>query len=144
MEDRARELWLAMSDLVLDNGRRREVADALGISFARARALRRVARRPLTMRELADALGTDPPNATVLVDDLEAQGIVRRTPHPTDRRAKLVEPTPKGRQLARRADEILATPPPGFAALSAPDLDALHAILGRISGGPAAPPDRPR
>jgi len=35
--DTAREVWLLMSDLVLDNERRRDVADALGISFGRAR-----------------------------------------------------------------------------------------------------------
>src|ERR1700750_2604770 len=85
----AREAWLLMSDLVLDHERRREVADALGISFGRARTVRRVARRPMSMRELATALGIDPPNATVVVDELEAMGLVRRTPHPTDRRAKV-------------------------------------------------------
>ncbi len=66
-----RELWLLMSDLVLDQGRRREVAEALGMSFGRTRAIRRVARRPISMGELAAALGIDPPNATVLVDDLD-------------------------------------------------------------------------
>jgi DNA-binding MarR family transcriptional regulator len=145
MDELARDVWLRMSDLVLDNGRRREVADALGISFARARALRRVARRPQTMRELATALGTDPPNLTVLVDDLEAQGLLRRRPHPTDRRAKLVETTPKGAELARRADAILATPPPGFDALSAEDLETLRALLERVSAAaPAGRPDRRR
>ena len=98
-----------MSDLVLDNERRREVSDALGISFGRARAVRRLARQPMSMGELAAALGIDPPNATVVVDDLEALGLVRRRPHPTDRRAKLVEATRKGKDMARRADAILAT-----------------------------------
>src|SRR5690242_10282488 len=100
----AREVWLLISDLVLDNQRRRQVSDAVGMSFGRARALRRLARRPMSMRELADALEIDPPNATVLVADLESQGLVRRRPHPTDGRAKVVEPTRKGKALARRAD----------------------------------------
>ena len=91
-----------MSDLVLDNGRRRQVSEALGMSFGRTRAIRRLARRPMPMGELAAMLGMDPPNVTVLVDDLEAQGLVRRRPHPTDRRAKLVEATRKGKALARR------------------------------------------
>jgi len=95
--DSAREVWLLMSDLVLDNMRRRPVAEALGMSFGRARALRRLARRPQSMRELATALGIDPPNATVVVDELERQGLVVRQPHPTDRRAKVVDATPKGR-----------------------------------------------
>src|SRR3954471_23176959 len=106
-EESAREVWLLMSDLVLDNERRRDVSEALGMSFGRARTIRRLARRPMSMGELAAALGIDPPNATVLVDDLEALGFVRRRPHPTDRRAKLVEATRKGKALARRADDIL-------------------------------------
>ncbi len=128
-----REAWLLMSDLVLDNERRREVSDALGMSFGRARTVRRLARRPMSMRELADALGIDPPNATVVVDDLESQGLVRRRPHPTDRRAKVVEPTRKGREMARRADAILGTPPPGLSALSPDDLEALRRILTSVS-----------
>lgn len=128
----SQEVWLLMSDLVLDNERRREVSEALGISFGRARTVRRVARRPMSMRELADALGVEPPNATVIVDDLESLGLVRRRPHPTDRRAKLVEATRKGKAMARRADTILATPPPGLVALGADDLDALRRILERV------------
>ena len=130
-EATAREVWLLMSDLVLDNERRREVSEALGMSFGRARTVRRLARRPMSMRELADALGIDPPNATVVVDDLEARGLVRRGPHPTDRRAKLVEATPEGKALARRADDILATPPDGLAALDANELETLRRLLSR-------------
>jgi DNA-binding MarR family transcriptional regulator len=130
-EDAAREVWLRMSDLVLDNERRREVADALGMSFGRARTVRRLARKPMSMGELAAALGIDPPNATTVVDDLEAMGLVRRRPHPTDGRAKLVEATRKGKALAQRANEILATPPAALSALSAEDLETLRRILER-------------
>lgn len=132
MSGEAREVWMRMSDLVLDNMRRREVSDALGMSFGRARAIRRLAREPLSMGELAAALGIDPPNATVLVDDLEDQGLVRRRAHPTDRRAKLVEATRRGKALARRADDILATPPASLGALGADDLAALRRILARL------------
>lgn len=131
-DDAAATAWLLMSDLVLDNERRRQVSDALGISFSRARAVRRLARQPLSMQELAAALGIDPPNATVLVDDLEAVGLVRRRPHPSDRRAKLVQATRKGKAMARKADEILATPPPALRRLGAADLDALVRILTTI------------
>jgi DNA-binding MarR family transcriptional regulator len=122
-----------MSDLVLDHDRRREVSDALGISFARARAIRRLARQPLSMSELAAALGIDAPNATVVVDDLESLGLAQRRPHPTDRRAKLVDVTRKGKQMARRADAILATPPPTLTALSREDLQALRQILESVA-----------
>ena len=127
----ARDAWLLMSDLVLDNQRRREVADAAGMSFGRVRALRRIAHRPRSMGELAAALEIDPPNATALVADLEALGLVQRRPHPTDGRAKVVEATRKGKQLARRADEILATPPPALSTLAEEDLETLRRILAR-------------
>jgi DNA-binding MarR family transcriptional regulator len=128
-EDPSREVWLLMSDLVLDNMRRRQVSDALGMSFGRARAVRRLAREPMSMGDLAAALGIDPANATAVVDELESQGLARRRPHPTDRRAKLVEATRKGKEKARRADAILATPPPGLSALGPDDLAALRRIL---------------
>ena len=132
-DDPARDVWLLMSDLVLDNTRRREVSDALGMSFGRTRAIRRLARRPMSMRELADAMGIDPPNASVLVTDLEAQGIVERRPHPTDGRAKVVEATAKGKALAHKADEILATPPAAVSALSPEELETLRDLLSRLA-----------
>jgi DNA-binding MarR family transcriptional regulator len=127
------EVWLLINDLVLDNDRRREVSETLGMSFGRARALRRIARGPMSMRELATALGIDPANATVVVDDLESLGLARRRPHPTDRRAKVVEATAKGQKLARQADQILGTPPPELIALGADDLEALRRILSRVT-----------
>jgi DNA-binding MarR family transcriptional regulator len=129
----AREAWLLMSDLVLDHQRRRRVSEAVGLSFSRARALRRLARRPMSMGELAAALGIDRPNATTLVDDLEARALVRRTPDPADRRAKVVDATRKGKALARRADDILAMPPSALRELDAEDLAALRRILERVS-----------
>lgn len=132
-EDLSREVWTLMSQLVLDNQRRRQVSEAVGLSFGRTRAVRRVAAAPMSMGDLAAVLGIDRPNATVLVDDLEAQGLVRRRPHPTDRRAKMVEATPKGKKLAKRANEILDTPPAALSALGADDLEALRRVLTSIA-----------
>lgn len=131
----ARETWTIMSDLVLDHERRREVSEAVGLSFARIRAVRRVARRPMSMKELAAALDVDPPNATAVVDELESLGLVRRRPHPADRRAKLVEATGKGKQVARKADEIMSIPPPGLTALSPDEMETLRQLLRRAAGG---------
>ncbi len=124
-----------MCELVLHNVRRREASEALGMSFGRIRALRRLAAAPMAMSELASALGIDAPYATVVVDDLESQGLVFRRPHPLDRRARMVEVTRKGRQLAARADGILGTPPPAFSALGAGDLEALAGVLAKIGTG---------
>src|SRR6202035_3620620 len=89
--DLARRAWRTMSDIVLDHDRKDAVSHALGLSFARVRALRRLAAHPLTLRELAERLAADPPYVTLIVDDLEERGLVQRMPHPKDRRAKLVQ-----------------------------------------------------
>jgi DNA-binding MarR family transcriptional regulator len=121
-----------MSDVVLDQRRSREVAEATGVSFGRMRAVRRLARRPMSMSELAQTLNIDKPNATTVVDDLEALGLVRRTPHPTDRRAKVVEATAEGARLAARADEILGHPPEALIELGRDTLTELREALGKV------------
>jgi DNA-binding MarR family transcriptional regulator len=66
---------------------------------------------PSTQRVLADALGVSPRNITGLVDGLVASGHVTREPHPTDRRATLVTPTPGGAEFVadlRRSHAELA------------------------------------
>ena len=131
----ARQAWQAMASLVLDNQRRREVSEHTGVSFGRMRALRRIAARPMPMRELAALLGVDPPNLTPLVDDLERSGLVERRAHPTDRRVKLVVATPKGEALAQKADKILGRPPPGLVDLPPDELETLVRILARVRDG---------
>jgi DNA-binding MarR family transcriptional regulator len=127
--DPADRAWRAMCDLVLDNERRREVSEAVGLSFARIRALRRIAKTPMTMGELASALGIDAPYATLVVDELENQGLVERGPHPTDRRAKLVTSTARGAALGQQANEILGRPPPGLASLPTSELETIARSL---------------
>jgi DNA-binding MarR family transcriptional regulator len=63
------------------------------------------AQGPATQRELADALRVSPRNVTGLVDALEETGFARRTPHPTDRRATVVELTAQGQSAADRLVE---------------------------------------
>jgi DNA-binding MarR family transcriptional regulator len=130
----AREAWRAMAELVLDNERRREVSDRVGLSFGKIRALRRIANRPMPMGELAALLGVDPPNLTAVVDELERTGLVERRAHPSDRRVKLVAATTTGAALARRAEEILERPPLGLRELPAEDLEILGGILSRVRG----------
>jgi DNA-binding MarR family transcriptional regulator len=55
---------------------------------------------PAKMRTLADELGLTPRNVTALVDGLEADDLVVRCPHPTDRRATIVELTAGGTEAA--------------------------------------------
>jgi DNA-binding MarR family transcriptional regulator len=131
--DLARRAWRAMSDIVLDHDRKDAVSEALGLSFARVRALRRLATQSLTLRALAERLLADPPYVTLIVDDLEERGLVQRLPHPGDRRAKLVELTAAGRAAAARADAILDEPPAALREVPAEDLAALVGVLERLA-----------
>jgi DNA-binding MarR family transcriptional regulator len=130
-DDLERAAWDAMRALVHDADSKREVCEALGMSFARIRALRRIAPAPIAMRDLVAALNTDPPYLTLVVDDLEARGLVVRSPHPDDRRAKMVSATASGRQAARRAESIMARPPAAIRDLSDTELVQLNRLLTR-------------
>jgi DNA-binding MarR family transcriptional regulator len=59
----------------------------------------------LTPSELAESERVRPPTITKIVAKLEAAGLVRRTPHATDRRQVILEPTDQGRALLRQARE---------------------------------------
>jgi DNA-binding MarR family transcriptional regulator len=130
--DLARRAWRAMSDIMLDHDRKDAVSEALGLSFARVRALRRLAAQPHTLRALAELLAADPPYVTLIVDDLEERGLVQRMPHPQDR-AKLVQLTAAGRAAAARADAILDEPPAALRDVPAEDLANLLRVLERLA-----------
>ena len=55
---------------------------------------------------LADALGVAPRSVTSKVDAAEADGLVRRLPDPSDRRATLVELTPAGVAMLQQAASL--------------------------------------
>ncbi|GAA3294254.1 MULTISPECIES: MarR family winged helix-turn-helix transcriptional regulator [Dactylosporangium] len=130
---KAAAVWKAMLTLVFErHDRRKEVSEALDMSYLRIKALRRLAGQPMTMRELAALLQTDAPYMTVVVDDLEKRGLVRREPHPSDRRAKLVIPTDQGRREAARAEEIHGRPPAEMLALAPEELDELAALIRKL------------
>jgi DNA-binding MarR family transcriptional regulator len=129
----ARRAWRALSELALNRDRKVAVADALGLSWTRVLAVRRLAVEPQTQRELAERLSADPPYVTLMIDDLEKRGLVRRKPHPTDRRAKLVELTASGRAAAARADAILDEPPAELHGVPDADLKAVLRVLDRLS-----------
>lgn len=131
-DELARRAFETMSNLVLDNDRRREVTDKVGLSFARLRVLRRIVGAPIAMGDLAALLNVDPPNLTALIADLEQLGLVRRNEHASDRRVKLVTTTPKGTKMARQAQAILDRPPAGLTALDVEDLETLNQILTTI------------
>src|SRR3546814_3081840 len=77
-------------------------------------------------------MGTVAPATTVLVDDLESRGLVKRQPHPADRRAKLVSLTAAGRRQLAVAQKIIDEPPAALVALPAKELALLRKALKKI------------
>jgi DNA-binding MarR family transcriptional regulator len=133
-EQDAQQAWQILVGLVMESRGdwRRQVSEATGMPFSRYRALKRLRAAPRTLRDLAAEMGTDAPAATVVVDDLEARGLVKRQPHPDDRRAKLVSLTAAGRRQLAAAQQILDRPPAAFMALTAKDLATLRQVLAKI------------
>ena len=59
---------------------------------------------PATQVHLAEQLQVTPRHITTLVDALDATGLARREPHPTDRRAVLVHLTERGLSIMETMD----------------------------------------
>ncbi|MBV8603241.1 MAG: MarR family transcriptional regulator [Pelomonas sp.] len=87
----------------------------------------------LTMRELSERLMVTGGNVTGVTDQLEAEGLVARHAHPSDRRSTTVQLTPAGRRAFRKMAatheqwvvELLA----GW---SAEDKHQVYALLARL------------
>ena len=130
----ADQVWQSMSTLVLDNkdSWRRAVVERTGLPFSRIRILKRLARQPMTVKQVAEAATIDAPAATVAINDLEARGLVIRETDPQNRRCKRVSLTDAGRAVIAVLDGTEDPAPEPLAALDAADLQTLQAILRRI------------
>jgi DNA-binding MarR family transcriptional regulator len=133
-DDHATRVWVALQAFVRAQDRREELRDALclGRGTGRITALLKLTEGPLTLRDIAELIGVDAPYATLIVDHLEARGLVGRTSYPGDRRRKLVTLTPAGRAAAALASHIMDQPPAGFAQLPDDELAVLERILNRL------------
>ncbi len=131
----ADDVWRAMSSLVIDNrdGWKRAVVERSGLPFSRIRVLRRLARGPMTVKQVAAAATMDAPAATVAVNDLEDRGLVVRTPEPTNRRCKVVSLTDAGREMVATIDATDDPAPDVLAGLSDDDLNTLGSVLAKLA-----------
>jgi MarR family transcriptional regulator, lower aerobic nicotinate degradation pathway regulator len=57
-------------------------------------------------QEIGGAMGIDPSTMVSLIDQLETAGLAKRRPRPTDRRAREVVITPKGRRVLKQARQL--------------------------------------
>lgn len=130
--DTASRVWIALYELVTGEDRRRALRAALDLGPGKVEVLIKLLDGPMNLREIARAVEIDPPAATVGVDQLEARGLVHRTPHPDDNRRKLVHLTDAGRDAAQRGQAILNEPPSALTNLDADDLARLEEIFTRL------------
>ena len=91
---------------------------------------------PRKMADLADTLGVTPRAVTTLVDALEGEELVRRRPHPTDRRITMIDITGDGARVEQQFAALQASLLELFADLDEADAAAMQrafaAILQRI------------
>lgn len=79
------------------------------LTAAQVRLAQRLSPNGIRLTDLADQAGVTKQTAGALVDELESNGYVKRTPDPSDARARLVVLTARGRKLcAAAATEIAA------------------------------------
>ncbi|WP_427132924.1 MarR family winged helix-turn-helix transcriptional regulator [Pseudarthrobacter sp. S9] len=61
------------------------------------------AEQPITQRAIADHAGTDPMMTSQVLRALELKGLIKRSSHPTDSRARALFVTGRGAELANAA-----------------------------------------
>lgn len=62
---------------------------------------------PVTQRDLANHAHTDPMMTSQVLRTLEDKGLLRRAPHPSDARAKILSVTQEGADLANAANAVV-------------------------------------
>lgn len=106
-----------------------------GLTFARYEALVLLLfsrQGSLPMKVMGQRLQLHPTSVTNIVDRLETDQLVERTPHPTDRRTTLVAITEAGRQRQKLATVALTDIDFGLVGLDAAQTDQLTALLTEV------------
>ncbi|MEE7447538.1 MarR family transcriptional regulator [Methylobacterium radiotolerans] len=111
------------------------VAEAHGLSDATAHPLIIIGRMDEEPRQnvLAEAVGIEGPSLVRLVDQLAAAGLVVRREDPSDRRAKVLGLTPRGRQVFEQIEAELSTLRARvFAGIDGADLEASLRVFAAL------------
>ena len=99
---------------------------------------------PVTQRKLAEFAGTDIMMTSQVIRALEAKGHVTRNPHPSDKRAVTVVPTPEGIVLANRANiDVEAADSDYFNDLAPDELAAFTTSLHKLRLHASSTENRP-
>ena len=106
-----------------------------GLTFARYEALVLLvfsSRGSLPLGKMGERLQVHPTSVTSIVRRLEADGLVRRVPHPEDGRAVLAEISDEGRALVERATADLVGAEFGLEVLDEESLRNLSELMRPI------------
>lgn len=106
-----------------------------GLTFARYEALVLLTfsrRGSLPMRVMGERLQLHPTSVTNIVDRLEADGLVKRTPHPTDRRTTLAEITEAGQERRAEATDAVTAIDFGLRGLTEQQTEQLTDLLAKV------------
>jgi MarR family transcriptional regulator, 2-MHQ and catechol-resistance regulon repressor len=88
---------------------------------------------PLTITEIQEKVGLASGSMTAAVDRLEKKGFLQRKPASNDRRAKLLELTPKGRLTVKRAfDHHAVALESAMKVLNDAEKRQLHGLLKKL------------
>ncbi len=88
----------------------------------------------ISAAELARRCLVTPQTMTTILRNLEAAGLVERTPHPLHKHVIETRPTPAGRKALDQADKRATSVERRLAAaFSQDELQTLRALLGRVS-----------
>ena len=88
----------------------------------------------LPMAQLGKRLQVHQTSVTSLVDKLEAQGLIRRTPHPTDRRSTIAQITPEGLAVTGEAITRLNSELYRDLGLTGDEVRTLISVLTKMRG----------
>ena len=131
----ADDVWRTMASLVIDNhdSWKRAVVERTGLPFSRVRILSRLAKKPMTVKQIAQAATVDAPAATVAVNDLESRGLVIRETDPANRRCKVVSLTEAGHAMVQTINATDDPAPEILQGLDAAELEKLRDILANLA-----------
>ncbi|MEK7153293.1 MAG: MarR family transcriptional regulator [Patescibacteria group bacterium] len=109
-----------------------EIAEEHHLTPIQIGALYAILHGETTMGRVASTLHCDASNVTGIIDRLVAQQLVMRQESERDRRAKLLQLTPKGQQMM---DEIIARLPEvvGCTKLNSTERETMHAIITKLT-----------
>ena len=114
-----------------------ELLSEEGLTRPQYQALRCVAEKgPTPMKGISDSLHVTPANVTGIIDRLESKGLLKRKTQHGDRRATIIELTPKGVAVQKRvSSKYKEFMQDSLKALTRYEKENLRDILAKLQNG---------